>query len=81
MKQRLYCNWLSEAMTRGCTAMNLQAKVKTLPRSKEFKIVPSAVKEMLTLFWGFNGPILEQYQDRGESVSSVRNCAMVEEEL
>jgi len=36
---------------------------------------------MLTLFWDFNGPILEHYQDHGQAVSSARYCAMLEEKL
>jgi hypothetical protein len=36
---------------------------------------------MLTLFWDFNGPILEHYQDRGQMINSAQYCAMPEEEL
>jgi hypothetical protein len=43
--------------------------------------VHSAGKVMLTQFWGFNGPILEHYQDRGQMDNSARYCAMFEETL
>jgi hypothetical protein len=51
------------------------------PAKKNCKSAPSAGKLMLTLFWDTNGPIVEQYQEEGERVSSVRYSAMLEEEL
>jgi hypothetical protein len=36
---------------------------------------------MLTLFWDMNGPILEHYQEKGETVNSARYSTMLEEEL
>jgi len=50
-----------------------------LPRTKKFRNIHSASKVMLTLFWDFNGPILERYTDCGQSVNSTQYCAMLEE--
>jgi hypothetical protein len=36
-------------------------------------------KLMLVLFWDMNGPILEHYQEKGETVNSVRYSIMLEE--
>jgi hypothetical protein len=36
---------------------------------------------MLTLFWDMNGPILEHYQEKGETVDSVRYSAVLEEKV
>jgi hypothetical protein len=36
---------------------------------------------MLTLFWDMNGQILEQYQEKEETVNSVRYSTMLEEKL
>jgi hypothetical protein len=41
----------------------------------------SAGKVMLTLCWDFNGSILEQYHDRGQTVNSVRYCIVLEGEI
>jgi len=43
--------------------------------------MPSASKVMLTLFWDFDGPILEHHKECGQTVSSVQYCAMLEEEV
>jgi AICAR transformylase/IMP cyclohydrolase PurH len=48
---------------------------------KKFKSAPSARKLMLTLFWDMNGPILEHYQEKGQTVNSVRHSTMLEEKL
>jgi len=50
------------------------------PRKKKLKNVPSASKVMLMLFWSFNGPNLQNYQDSGWRVNSAQYCAMLEEE-
>jgi histone-lysine N-methyltransferase SETMAR len=51
------------------------------PAMKKFKSAPSAGKLMLTLFWDMNGPLLEHYQQKGETVNSVRYSTMLEEKL
>jgi hypothetical protein len=67
--------------------MNLLANVKvwsgntSSPRTKKFRSVPSAGKVMLMVFWDFNGPILQNYQDYGQMVSNAQYCTMLEEEL
>jgi len=68
MKERLSCNRPSQAMKHGCIAMNPQANIKAWSGNMSFKSVPSDGKVMLILFWKFNGPILEHYQDCGQMV-------------
>jgi hypothetical protein len=51
------------------------------PAKKKFKSTPSARKLMLTMFWDINGPILEHYQEKGETVNSVRYSTMPAEKL
>jgi hypothetical protein len=53
----------------------------TSSRTKKFKSVPSTSEVMLTLFWDFNWPILEHYQDCGQMVSSAWYYALLEEDL
>jgi histone-lysine N-methyltransferase SETMAR len=48
---------------------------------ENFKFPPSAGKLMLTLFWDMNRPILEHYQEKVETVNSVRYSTMLEEKL
>jgi len=36
---------------------------------------------MLTLFWDFNGSILEHYEDHGQTINTAWYCAMLEEDL
>jgi hypothetical protein len=33
------------------------------------------------LFWDSSGPILDHYQDHGQTVNSTQYCAILEEEL
>jgi hypothetical protein len=58
---------------------SIEWKCMLLPRTKKFRNIHSASKVMLTLFWDFNGPILERYTDCGQSVNSTQYCAMLEE--
>jgi histone-lysine N-methyltransferase SETMAR len=51
----------------------------SFPAKKKFKSAPSARKLMLTLFWDTNGPSLIHYQEKGETVNSVRYRTMLEE--
>jgi hypothetical protein len=86
-KERFSCTRLLQALKHGCTSLNLQANIKawsgnmSLPKTKKFKSVLSAGSVMLTLFWDFNGPILEHYQDCGQMVNGAQCCTMLEEEL
>jgi hypothetical protein len=48
---------------------------------EKFKSAPSARKLMLTLFRDINGQILEQYQEKGETVNSVRYSAILQGKL
>jgi histone-lysine N-methyltransferase SETMAR len=58
--------------------MNMQANVKVWVGN-----TPSAFagKMMLTLFWDFNSPFFEHYQDLGQMVNSLWYCAVLEEAL
>jgi hypothetical protein len=51
------------------------------PVKKNFKSAHSAGKIMLILFWDTNGPVLEPYQEKGETVNNVRYSAMLEGKL
>jgi hypothetical protein len=42
---------------------------------------PSAGKVMLAVFWDCEGPVLDYYQERGTTVTSVRYCNMLQNEL
>jgi hypothetical protein len=50
------------------------------PKTKKLKTVPSADEVMLMLFCD-NGPMLEHYQDCGQTVNSAQYCAVLEEEF
>jgi histone-lysine N-methyltransferase SETMAR len=51
------------------------------PAKEKFKSAPYAGKVMVTLFWDMNGPVLEYYQEKGETVNSIRYSAVLEEKL
>ena len=51
------------------------------PCNKKFKIQPSAGKEMLTVFWDSQGPVLEHYQERGTTINSAWHSEMLTERL
>jgi hypothetical protein len=51
------------------------------PAKKKFKLAPTAGTLMLTLFWDMNGPILKHYQEKEETVNSVRYSTTLEEKL
>ena len=48
---------------------------------KKFKTQASAGKFMLTTFWDGNGPILVHFQEKGQTVTSVRYSDMLVNEL
>jgi histone-lysine N-methyltransferase SETMAR len=49
---------------------SMQWKQPSSPVAKKFKMQPSAGRLMLTIFWDFQGPILETYLERGTTVIS-----------
>jgi histone-lysine N-methyltransferase SETMAR len=51
------------------------------PSKKKFKSQPSSGKVLFTLFWDMNGPIVEHYQKKGETVNSARYSTLLEDEL
>jgi histone-lysine N-methyltransferase SETMAR len=53
----------------------------SFPAKIKFKSASSAGKLMLTLLWDMNGPILEHYQQKGDTVNSVGYSAVLEEKL
>ena len=58
-----------------------QWKNTSSPSSKKFRSQPSAGKLMLTVFWDSQGPILENYMEKGVTVTSVNYCDMLRNEL
>jgi len=60
---------------------SMQWKHPSSPVGKKFKTQPSTGKLMLTIFWVSQGPILETYQERGTTVTSVMYCDMLQREL
>jgi histone-lysine N-methyltransferase SETMAR len=63
----------------------MQVNVKAWSGNTRHYPVPrnskSASKVMLTLSWDFKGPILNYFQHNGQTRSSARYCAMLQEEL
>jgi histone-lysine N-methyltransferase SETMAR len=51
------------------------------PAPKKLKSTASAGKVLLTVFWDWKGPILEHYQEKGQTVNSERYSVMLESEL
>jgi hypothetical protein len=48
---------------------------------KKLGSVPSAKKILLTFFWTMKGPVLEHYQDKGQTVNSATYSATVKDKL
>jgi hypothetical protein len=44
---------------------------------KKFKVMPPAVKVILTVFWDSKGVLLAHFQKRGEYVNSVLYCEVL----
>jgi hypothetical protein len=59
----------------------MQWKHPSSPASKKFKTQASAGKVMLTIFWDDNGPILVQFQEKGQTVTSARHSDVLVNEL
>ena len=51
---------------------NMEWKHPQSPCKKKFKTQPSVGKQMLTVFWDSQGPVLEYYQERGTAINSER---------
>jgi len=51
---------------------SMEHKQPDSPAKKKFKTQPSAGKVMLTLFWDSEGPILEDYLEKGHTMNSAR---------
>jgi hypothetical protein len=51
------------------------------PQKKKFRSVPSANKIFLTFFWDTKGPILEHYQEKGQTVNRATYSAMPKDKL
>ena len=51
---------------------SMQWKYQSSPANKKFKTQASAGKVMLIIFWDVNGPLLMHFQQKGQTVTSVR---------
>ena len=60
---------------------SMQWKHLSSPASKKFKTQASAGKVMLTIFWDDNGPILVQFQEKGQTVTSARYSDVLVNEM
>ena len=60
---------------------SMQWKHQLSPGNKKFKTQASAGKVMLTIFWDDNGPILLNFQKKGQTVTSARYSNMLVNEL
>jgi len=60
---------------------SMQWKQPSSPANKKFKTQASAGKIMLTIFWDVSGPILVHFQEKCQTVTSVRYSDMLVNEL
>jgi hypothetical protein len=58
-----------------CTSV--QWKHPSSPSAKKFKVMPSAVKVMLTMFWDSQGVLLSNLRKCGENVNSALYCKVL----
>ncbi|BFZ16731.1 hypothetical protein BsWGS_19770 [Bradybaena similaris] len=72
----------------GCTSICDESKRQSLewwhtlsPSKKKFKFQPFDGKVLLMLFWDMNGPLVEHYHKKGETVNSARYSTLLEDEL
>jgi hypothetical protein len=56
---------------------SVQWKRPSSPSTKKFKVMPSAGKVMLTIFWDSEGVLLAHFQKRGENVNSSSYCEVL----
>ena len=49
-------------------------KHSTSPTKKKFKMIPSACKVMLTMFWDIQGVIQQKFQPHSENVNAASYC-------
>ena len=59
----------------------MQWKHPSSPAARKFKTQLSAGELMLTVFWDSQGSILENYQERGTTVTSAVYCDMLQRAL
>ena len=60
---------------------SMQWKHPSFPAARKFKTQLSAGELMLTVFWDSQGSILENYQERGTTVTSAVYCDMLQRAL
>jgi histone-lysine N-methyltransferase SETMAR len=59
----------------------MQLKHPSSPANEKLKTQDSAGKVMLTIFWDVKGSILVHFQEKGQTVTSVRYSDMLVNEL
>jgi hypothetical protein len=64
----------------GSKQQSMHWKHPNSPMTTKFKAQPSAGKVLLTLFWDSEGPLLEHYQVKGETLNSERYCTLLTNE-
>jgi hypothetical protein len=69
-------SWLHHYQPKSkCTSMQL--KHSSSPSTKKFKVMPSAGKVMLTMFWDSQGILLAHFQMCGANVNSALYCEVL----
>lgn len=56
---------------------SMQWKHPSSPSTKKFKVVPSAGKVMLTVFWDSQGVLLAHFQNKNENVTAESYCRVL----
>jgi hypothetical protein len=56
---------------------SMQQKHPSSPSTKKFKVMPSARKVMLTVFWDSQAVLLAHFQKCGENVNSAICCEVL----
>jgi hypothetical protein len=60
------------AINQRANTRTMQRKHPASPSSTKFRTQPLTGKVTLTVFWDSQGPVTEDYQERGTTVTSVR---------